>query len=441
MNIQNWPRKLSLQFNLRADMESEEEILKNIRKDAEFKGANLWILILAIIIASVGLNVNSTAVIIGAMLISPLMGPLIALGVALSLQDFNLIKIATRSLGFALFASLTASTIYFLLTPLDQPQNEIINRTTPTIFDVFIAFAGGIAGMIAMSRKTRGNVLPGVAIATALMPPLCTAGFGIASGNIQYFLGAFYLFFINCVFILVGTFVVVSFLRFHRSENTDQFLGLKIQRIIAITVVVTLLPSGYLAYQLIRRTVRDQKIEKFIVQEVTSLGLVVLQQKFTDKENGTEIKLSVLGDESTPESRNELSEKLKYYGLPHSTLKLNFLGTNASDISQLKHNLRDEFRKTNSEDHLKDKRVALLEAELSELRKFEVPQKVHEELAVLYPKVSRFLVSGTTLENKKILLVFAITKERISSSDVKKLSEWLRVRMNTDEVRISVEKI
>ena len=181
------------------DKDNEALIVESIRNGVEFKGTNLWILIFAIFIASLGLNVNSTAVIIGAMLIYPLMGPIMGIGLGVGINDFELIKKAFRNLLIATIFSVLTSTLYFLLSPLNEARSELLARTTPTIYDVLIAFFGGMAGIVASSTKLKGNVIPGVAIATALMPPLCTAGFGLANGNMHYFFGAFYLFFINSV--------------------------------------------------------------------------------------------------------------------------------------------------------------------------------------------------------------------------------------------------
>lgn len=183
------------------DRESETETIENICRGINFRGSNLWVLIFAIFIASLGLNVNSTAVIIGAMLISPLMGPIMGIGLGLGINDFELIKKAFRNLAIATVFGILTSTFYFLISPLNEARSELLARTTPTIYDVLIAFFGGMAGVVASSTRLKGNVIPGVAIATALMPPLCTAGFGIASGNFTYFFGAFYLYMINSVLI------------------------------------------------------------------------------------------------------------------------------------------------------------------------------------------------------------------------------------------------
>jgi len=194
--------------------EDFEAIHQEVEKGIVFKGTNLWILICAILVASVGLNMNSTAVIIGAMLISPLMGPINGMGYSLATYDFDLFKKSVKNLTFAILVSLLTSALYFFISPVSSAHSELLARTSPTIYDVFIALFGGVAGMLALSSKLKGNVIPGVAIATALMPPICTAGYGLATLQFSFFFGALYLFTINTVFIAVGSLVVSQVLKF-----------------------------------------------------------------------------------------------------------------------------------------------------------------------------------------------------------------------------------
>ena len=231
--------ELNRYFNVSTDREKEEDTVDAIRNGVSFHGSNLWILVFAIFIASLGLNVNSTAVIIGAMLISPLMGPIIGMGLAVGINDFELLKRSVKNYLVATLISVVTATVYFLLTPLNEAQSELLARTSPTLYDVLIALCGGAAGIVALSCKGKGNVFPGVAIATALMPPLCTAGFGIATGNIYYFLGAFYLFFINTVFISLATYLGVRMMKFRQKQFINHEQYAKVKRYIIIAVVVT----------------------------------------------------------------------------------------------------------------------------------------------------------------------------------------------------------
>jgi uncharacterized hydrophobic protein (TIGR00271 family) len=196
-------------IDLQKGEEDKKKVLENILSNISFRGSNLWILACAIVIASVGLNVNSTAVIIGAMLISPLMGPIVGAGFGLGMYDFELVKKSIKNLAIATIVSLIVSSLYFYISPFKEAQSELLARTSPNIYDVLIAFFGGLVGVIAVTRVEKGNPIPGVAIATALMPPLCTAGYGLATGNYLFFGGALYLYTINCVFICIATFTIV----------------------------------------------------------------------------------------------------------------------------------------------------------------------------------------------------------------------------------------
>lgn len=236
-----------------------------ISKSVDFKGFNVWILFFAIIVASVGLNVNSTAVIIGAMLISPLMGPINGIGLAVGTFDDKLLQRSVKNLIIMVLISLAASTLYFLISPINNARSELLARTQPTIFDVFIAFFGGLAGIVATSRKSQAiTVISGVAIATALMPPLCTAGYGLATGQIWYFLGAFYLFFINSFFIALATFITVRLLGFPQTKYVDEQRHKTVKRIITIFTIIVLVPSIYLAGDVIKEAAFNTQSIKFV---------------------------------------------------------------------------------------------------------------------------------------------------------------------------------
>lgn len=208
-------------FSLMWDKAENEDIHQAITSGANIKGTNMCILILAILIASVGLNMNSTAVIIGAMLISPLMGGIMAVGYGIATNNLSLARRAAIGLAFQIFICIVSSTIYFAITPISTACSELLARTNPTIWDVIIAVCGGTAGMIGVTRKEKTNVIPGVAIATALMPPLCTAGYGIATMQLKYFLGAMYLFFINTFFICLSTLIVAKILHLPSKHMVD----------------------------------------------------------------------------------------------------------------------------------------------------------------------------------------------------------------------------
>ncbi len=240
-------------IDLRGQKEKFDEIDEYIRESVSFRGTNIWILACAIVIASIGLNTNSTAVVIGAMLISPLMGPINGMGYSIATYDLTLLRHSIKNFAFAVAASVAVSTAYFAITPVDAANSELLARTSPTIFDVLIALFGGFAGIIAVSSTQKGNIIPGVAIATALMPPLCTAGFGLATGQLTLFLGAFYLFAINTVCIAFAATIVSRLLKFPiRRKGISEERKKRIARIMSIVIVVTIMPSIYLGYLLVR---------------------------------------------------------------------------------------------------------------------------------------------------------------------------------------------
>ena len=255
--MENKPKKQRSYLNLfirrllsmKEDKAPEEETIASIKAGIDFRGANLWILIFAIFVASLGLNTNSAAVIIGAMLISPLMGPIVGMGLGVGIYDFELLKRAFRSFATATIFSVLTATFYFAITPIDEAQSELLARTSPTIYDVLIALFGGLAGIVALcsTGQRGGNVIPGVAIATAIMPPLCTTGFGLATGNWLYAAGAFYLYLINSIFIALATFVGVNILDFKKKVFVDKQREKRVKHIIITIAVLTMLPSALYA--------------------------------------------------------------------------------------------------------------------------------------------------------------------------------------------------
>jgi uncharacterized hydrophobic protein (TIGR00271 family) len=254
-------------IDLQIGEEDKNKVLENVKSNITFQGATLWILACAIVVASIGLNVNSTAVIIGAMLISPLMGPIVGAGFSLGIFDFDLLKKALKNLLTATIVSLVVSTTYFFLSPFKEAQSELLARTSPNIYDILVAFFGGLVGVIAITRVEKGNPIPGVAIATALMPPLCTAGYGLAIGNIKYFLGALFLYTINCVFICISTLLIVKLLKYPALQQVDAKRQKQVKYIITTLILTLMLPSIYFAYKLIDEKKYNQKIEVFIEKE------------------------------------------------------------------------------------------------------------------------------------------------------------------------------
>lgn len=305
--------RLLTYLRLGDNAEDPAAALESIERNVVFRGTNLLILVFAIVIASVGLNVNSAAVIIGAMLISPLMGPIVGVGAGLGVLDLHLVRRSLKNLGFAVAASVLTSTLYFLLTPLDEAHSEILARTSPTIWDVLIALSGGFAGIIAAASKDRGNVVPGVAIATALMPPLCTAGYGLAHANWAFFAGAFYLFLINSVFIALATLATVRWLRYPARQHTDPATARRIRLYVTTAVLLTVVPSVYLAWRLVGQNTFSRRANQFIAAEAQIPENYLLAQKVDPQERRILLTYMGAGLDSTAEAL--LRERLLVHGL------------------------------------------------------------------------------------------------------------------------------
>lgn len=282
-------------FNLTPYLEDEALAKQSIIDGVSFRGPNILILIFAIFVASLGLNTNSPAVIIGAMLISPLMGPIIGIGLGVGTYDFPLIKRAARNLAAAALFSVLTATVYFTISPVSEGHSELLARTSPTIYDVLIAVFGGAAGIVAIACKQKGNVIPGVAIATALMPPLCTAGYGIATWQLQYFAGAFYLFLINSIFIALATLVGVKLFKFTQVKFVDPQRRKRIKRIVTTVVICTMLPSVYLTAQMLFESYFVSDANALIESDVNLPNTLVQEKDVTFRRWKKSVKLTLIG--------------------------------------------------------------------------------------------------------------------------------------------------
>ena len=443
-------------FSLRGDVATPEEIAKDIAAGAEVKGTNMWILMLAILIASIGLNMNSTAVIIGAMLISPLMGGIMAIGYGIAINDLNASKKAFVGLLFQVIICILTSTVYFSLSPISDAHSEILARTSPSIWDVLIAIFGGLAGIIGITRKERSNVIPGVAIATALMPPLCTAGFGLATHNLRYFLGAMYLFFINSFFICITTIVILKFLKLPCKEFIDKKAKQKLYAKVTVLAVITIIPSIFLAYQLISDTVTHNNVKQFLQKEVQYSDTQVVQSNLNEKEHVLEIAL--LGKQLTAHEIEHLQSLLPEYGLQNLSLKItqpNLEGVITADDLQAYMDSSNKDTENKIALALKDNEIATLkekleaaEAAVGDYKKQEYPmQEMKEELAVLYPQILDFSVgmqksaATSAEENADTLLVILKSNKKLTTSEREKLENWFKAKTNTESVTLLCEVV
>ena len=433
-------------LNLNNSREDEQLTVDSIRNGVEFKGANLWILVFATFMASLGLNVNSTAVIIGAMLISPLMGPIMGIGLAVGQNNFELMKKSLKNYFIATLFSVVTATIYFFFTPLNEVQSELLARTSPSIYDVFIALMGGLAGIVALAAKEKGNVIPGVAIATALMPPLCTAGFGLATGNWLYFLGAFYLYFINSVFISLATFIGVRVMHFKRKEFVDVANAKRVKRYIIGITVLTMCPAIYLTYGIVRETFYNSTASRFITEELQFPETQILNREISYPKK--EIRVVLVGKEVADVQLEAARARMPKYKLDETKLVV-FQGVNNDkmDIGNIKSLVMEDFYKKSESQLLKQ------QAEIDSLtrivdiytRSGQADEKLASEMKVLFEGLNSVSLARTVrlgIDSMRTdTLTYAIVGyEGEIDADVRtKITKWLKTRTGAKQLKLILE--
>lgn len=417
-------------INLHLGEENHQEVLKNVKANISFRGSNLWILACAILIASIGLNVNSTAVIIGAMLISPLMGPIVGAGFALATYNFELLKKSIKNLLIATIVSLIVSSLFFFLSPFKEVQSELLARTSPNIYDVLIAFFGGVVGAISITRKDKGNPIPGVAIATALMPPLCTAGFGIAIGKFSYFIGAFYLYSINCFFICISTFGIIKYLKYEHQELENKEYEKRIKNTISFLIFIMIVPSFYLAYSLLKEKTYMQNVDKYIQTEFTDKGCIMVYKKVNYNSNPKSIELAFLQEEFDSTSLVSLNNDLSAYNLNNTKLIIK------QNNVTLKDEILNEISQQNVQVSLKDNEIKLLTDKLN-IYQVQNPQLI-KEVNILFPDAKDISFGNiqqfNTADSSTIQTVFIYEAEK--NIDEIKLKDWLTNKLQTNNILI-----
>jgi uncharacterized hydrophobic protein (TIGR00271 family) len=418
-------------FILSDEQEAHDQITDTIVKGVTFTGTNLWVLIFAVFVASVGLNVNSTAVIIGAMLISPLMGPIMGMGLGAGTYDRELLIKSLKNLGFAIFFSLLTSTGYFLISPLNQAHSELLARTSPNIYDVLIAFFGGLAGIIAITSKQKGNALQGAAIATALMPPLCTAGYGIATAQWSFFFGAFYLFIINSVFIGLATYFTVRLLNFPTKDVSSQII---FKRVVAFVVFITIIPSIYLGYKLTEEERFIIRAGNFIANECNFTNSYILKQEINPQTKT--LRLIIGGKDLPTDSIEVLRKNLVRYHIGEAQL-----------IIENKLSLRSETPLTSSPEAgrnaylnalLTQKQLEInnLQSKLDSVRQQSSEmEKLVREVRIQYPAIKDFNIwqyKPDSTGKKRYTATIQVENEK--KLDMERLYKWLSVRLETERI-------
>ena len=439
--IGRFARNVRERFDLLEDSASQEEVEASVYKSVEFKGTNLWVLICATFIASLGLNVNSTAVIIGAMLISPLMGPIIGVGMSLGINDFQLLKKSLRNFMWMFAVSIITSSIFFVISPYSNAQSELLARTSPTTYDVLIAFFGGIAGMLAQTRRDRtGTVISGVAIATAIMPPLCTAGFGIANGEIRFIFGALYLFMINAVFIALASYIMVLFLKYEKKTMLDETKSKRMNQYMMLLALIIIVPSLVMTVGIIRRTQFETNVDKYIdnVFRFNSTMVVDYEKYYHYDGKKSSIEVNLVGE---PLSRNMIENataQMVFYGLENTELVVRQADNNDRiDFSTIQRSFEEIVNEKNKTIEKLETRLATIQTvdtiAVSDLAR-EIPLIDANVGAVAVSKHISYTTNGQPSDTTIVVSVTGKSKDVVI--DNSKIRDWLRIRLKTDKIEV-----
>lgn len=431
-------RKALHYFNLEPELENNDLIHEEILRGIPFKGTNLWILVFAIFIASVGLNMNSTAVIIGAMLISPLMGPINGMGYSIATYNFELFRSAIKNFTFAVIASLVTSTIYFSITPISTAYSELLARTSPTIYDVLVALFGGLAGIVALSSKQKGNVVPGVAIATALMPPLCTAGYGLATAQFDFFFGAFYLFTINTVFIALASVAVSQLLKFPIRTVVEPAQRIRVNRYITGIIAIVLLPSIYFGYILVQKEKFTENAKRFVSSVSSYEGNYLLSHEI---DAGRKSIVLVYGGTSLTKSQQA--------GIAARILPF---GIDSSVVSIRQGLIFEEMDERNAESIRLKQEILVLQSTNKEIQSEldsigNIPQTgklLLRELKALFPEITACSYANTIIHTPSgseamPLLLIKSSSGPVAEENKRRIEEWARNRLQHDRVKVVFE--
>ena len=431
--------KINKYFDIDFERADDATIAKRLIGGAKIKGPALVILILSMFIASIGLNMNSTAVVIGAMLISPLMGPILATGFGFATLNFTVVKSAILRLSLQITIAVLASALYFYITPVQTATSELLARTEPNIFDVFIAIFGGLAGIIGQTRKTLDNVIPGVAIATALMPPLCTAGYGLANGNWNYFFGASYLFFINAFFIFFASFIVlkgVYSLPFHKQAEE---VNRRNQLIFLVIGLIMAIPSIYAGYDMTIKYSESNHMEQFIKNDINQEGRRQVIDYSLDQTNKL-VDIVVIGAPVTSEEQAQLDDKLqKDEYLQNYTLRfVNSVDEKKSTMDKTNLNKSSENLETYKNlSNLYQPTYQLVSETINTMKTTEAEAKA------LFPFVSKVegmpLIDNLEQPKANRYMVIIHTTSTVSDSDLERIKAWLEAKLSAP-VTISIEQ-
>lgn len=432
-------------FDISSYMLPQAEAEASIREGVSFRGINIIILIVAIFIASLGLNTNSTAVIIGAMLISPLMGPIIGIGLAVGIHDFELMKRSFRNLMMATVFSVITSCIYFIISPVNEGHSELLARTSPTIYDVFIGFFGGAAGILAIGSKLKGNVIPGVAIATALMPPLCTVGYGLATLQPQYFLGALYLFFINSVFIATATTVGVRFMKYTYKDFSNPQRARRVRNTVYTIALLTMIPAVYLTYRMYVTSTFNNNCSRFVTEEFQFPSTQVVSYRAETIDGHRTLTVTLMGAHLDADSLGILMDgKLQHYNLGNTRLRIIQSNGGLPDIKATSQALLTEmYHSTQATITRQQVTIDSLRNALATVTSIDTMSRaISPELRIIFPAINTIAVAHTVSSNVETQqsdttdVAIVTLRSPMSAADRAKLSDYLKARLSLHELQM-----
>lgn len=441
---------IDLEKDTKADA---HETIGQIERSVVFKGTNLWILIFSVLVCSVGLNINSTAVVIGAMLISPLLGPIMGVGLGVGINSFALIKKSLLNFGEMVSFSVVASAIYFFITPLSEAQSELLLRTSPTIFDAFVALFGGFAGIVAYSRTDKGGTaIPGVAIATALMPPLCTAGYGLATMEFRFFFGALYLFLLNSIFISLATVITVRYLKYPKKVFVDPKREKRVKWYITIFVLLTIIPSIFMAYRVVMQSYFTTNARTFIAENFDFENTRVISSDLEYRPSDTSvIDLTLFGEPLDEDLINLMERRMGNYGLRNTKLVINQRAGPVDGVEDWRAELLTTNLRSDIMEELFERNEERLSRQQEEIRQLQedlnkyamldqMSTEVFREINVQYPFIEGFSLGRMVYHEEerpeKDTLITAIVTIPDEDFDQRETFErWLKVRLGEDNIR------
>jgi len=433
-------------FNISDDLEDQKAIEESIRSGVTFKGSQLLMLIFAIVIASLGLNTNSIPVIIGAMLISPLMGPIIGMGFALGVQDFRLLKRGLKNITMAVVGSLLASAIYFLISPQYEGAGQLLARTSPSIYDVFIGFFGGAAGILSIAARNKGQVMPGVAIATSLMPPLCTAGYGLATLQMQFFLGALYLFLTNMIFILIASWVGVKSMGFKRKVYQDRRRYIRIRTTVYSVVFIMLGISAWLTFGMIRKNIFISKASDFVKNEMVFPNTQVLSHDEYVEHGKRHIDVTLIGESLSKDSLQlAMMKKMDSIGLGGTMLNIKQGFSITNQTKNVPENFDRFYAIMQNELESRQQMVDSLRMVIASKNVFsDESRRISPEVKVLFPTIKDIALSQMVASNvtdggaDTINMIFVNAPAGLNPSDRSRLTKYVGVRLGENRVNLTI---